>query len=754
MRLLCLLLLAIALPVSTVQAQGTYWTYDPAWEAPVDYYASTVGLLGQDLKNELHNIIRHDYFGAPGSLHRFVAYGDAPPALDRLDQAGPGPAPFAPWEINLVFDNINVLVTDTVDKNREHVWPASRQQLSPPRNDLGRDYADLHALRWILASTNSARSNLNFGGDRPDGTAGPSGAYWYPGDAHKGQVARMLFYMAVRYDGSEPNTENLTLVNGNPLAWNALHGDLEKLLQWHVENPPDAFELRRNHLIFSPTYVNEFGQTVTNNFYQGNRNPFIDNPDWAIEIFAGGSAANNSQIFVGDSPDADGSSSVTVDFGRVMVGSAPTSEDITVTKTGSDSTTFTISATGTTTNPTGSQAFAPGDQTLELTINSPSAATAGAKTGTVTIQNEALTSGGSGLGSQDANDTIAVTLTAVNKRSISNPAAPIDLGTVIVGGQVTPAGPASITSSGTNNTTTSVAVEMTAGPNIDGIEVVGGTGAAFVGSGRGEAISRTLGGTFLSAGDIVGSIQLPVSTLENGGLGLPGEGAYAPVSIAYTGTALDHAQPSFASDAALSTLDLDLGSFAPGSGFQTLGFDIFNRFATLGFTAALDIDGVTGSGDTTVLATDLLPVSGVAAGSNAAFLASLDTTDSGLFEAQYTIAVSDEDLPGGISLPSLTLNLSGYVAIAGDLNLDRSVDDDDLAVLQANLGQAGGWGDGDFSGTGTVSLYDAYLLFTNYGTSLPAPTSISPIPEPGSLALITLGSLMLLSRRRPASAHG
>ncbi|MCC5830182.1 MAG: endonuclease [Phycisphaeraceae bacterium] len=745
----CLLVLLAQVPASA----NTYWTYDPSWEAPTGYYDSAQGLLGQDLWDALHNIIRHDYFGSPGALHRFVPYGDAPPALDRLDQAGPGPAPFEPWELNLIFDNVNVLVTDPVSKQREHVWPASRQQLSPPRNDLGRDYADLHALRWIEASTNQARSNLNFGGFRADGSAGPSGVYWYPGEAHKGQVARMLFYMAVRYDGTEPDTVDLQIVNGNPAAWLGLHGDLESLIQWHIDDPPDAFELRRNHLIFSPTYVNEFGQTVTNNFYQGNRNPFIDNPQWAVELFAGGSENNDSQIYVGSQPNPDGSSSVHLDFGRVMQFSSPASQAVTVTKTGDDSTTFSIAASGTTTDPTGTQAFAPGSQTLELTVNAPSTSTTGNKNAMVTIDNTAATSAGPGLGSDDANDTITVSMTSVKKRTVVySGSTPVDLGTTIVGGAVTPVGDATLVSVGVNSNTTSVTVAMTSAPNSDGIAVVGGTGADLVGATNIDGVFRTLGGAFLTAGEKSGSVGLSLTTLENGGLGLPGEGAYPDTMIPYAGVALDHAQPSFSSGTDIGVLDLDLGSFAPGSGIQSLGLDIFNRMATLGYTAALDIDGVAGFGDTGHLYTDLIATPGIAAGDSAGFLVFFDTAAPGFFEAQYIIEVSDEDLPGGIVLPSLTLNLSGYVGIAGDANLDRSVDDLDLALLQANFGESGmNWSDGDFMADGRVGLRDAFLLFESYGYSVGTGSAAS-VPEPGTLFGMGLAALWILSHRRSRSA--
>lgn len=87
-------------------------------------------------------------------------------------------------------------------------------------------------------------------------------------------------------------------------------------------------------------------------------------------------------------------------------------------------------------------------------------------------------------------------------------------------------------------------------------------------------------------------------------------------------------------------------------------------------------------------------------------------------------------------------------ALLGDANLDGTVDDMDLAIIQANLGDPTktSWLDGNFSGS-SVSLYDAYLLFTNYGSSISPPT-VSAIPEPTSPALLGLGSMLLGARRK------
>jgi hypothetical protein len=72
-----------------------------------------------------------------------------------------------------------------------------------------------------------------------------------------------MFFMALRYDGMEENTENLQL-SDCPCACENTLGMLTDLLAWHQEDPVDVLEQERNEGICS--------------FYQNNRNPFIDFP--------------------------------------------------------------------------------------------------------------------------------------------------------------------------------------------------------------------------------------------------------------------------------------------------------------------------------------------------------------------------------------------------------------------------------------------------------------------------------------------
>lgn len=135
--------------------------------------------------------------------------------------------------------------------NTEHVYPQSR---------LSADDAvsDLHHLRSTDATVNSNRLNYPFVDG--NGTYQLIGETWFPGDEWKGDVARMILYLNIRYG------ETFDKV-----------GSLELFLKWNIEDPVSAFEEQRNNVIYAA---------------QGNRNPFIDNPYLATLTWGGNDAEN------------------------------------------------------------------------------------------------------------------------------------------------------------------------------------------------------------------------------------------------------------------------------------------------------------------------------------------------------------------------------------------------------------------------------------------------------------------------------
>lgn len=156
---------------------------------------------------------------------------------------------------------------NTGDWNREHVFPKS---LGTPDLGTSGPGADAHHLRPSDVSFNSQRGNKLFA--TGSGNAGDVSGNWYPGDEWKGDVARMMMYMYLRY-GSQCLPKNVAV--GSVVASDSNMVDL--LLEWNAQDPVSDLEKQRNNIV-----ANE----------QGNRNPFIDNPYLATVIWSGNEAEN------------------------------------------------------------------------------------------------------------------------------------------------------------------------------------------------------------------------------------------------------------------------------------------------------------------------------------------------------------------------------------------------------------------------------------------------------------------------------
>ncbi|MFT7899993.1 endonuclease [Tenacibaculum ascidiaceicola] len=157
--------------------------------------------------------------------------------------------------------------TQGADWNREHVYPRSLG--NPNLGDTGPG-ADAHHLRPSDIKFNSDRGNKLFAAG--SGNAGEVSGNWYPGDEWKGDVARMMMYMYLRY-GSQCLPKNVAV--GSVVASDSNMVSL--LLEWNTEDPVSDLEIQRNNVV-----ANE----------QGNRNPFIDNPYLATVIWSGSEAEN------------------------------------------------------------------------------------------------------------------------------------------------------------------------------------------------------------------------------------------------------------------------------------------------------------------------------------------------------------------------------------------------------------------------------------------------------------------------------
>ncbi|MBA6156690.1 endonuclease [Tenacibaculum sp. S7007] len=158
--------------------------------------------------------------------------------------------------------------TQNEDWNREHVYAKSLG--TPKFENTDTPGSDPHHLRASDVKMNSNRENKKFAAG--SGNAGDVSGNWYPGDEWKGDVARMMMYMYLRY-GSQCLPKNVAVGTANSSDANMIN----LLLEWNKEDPVSEFEKNRNNVIAND---------------QGNRNPIIDNPYLATLIWGGDTAEN------------------------------------------------------------------------------------------------------------------------------------------------------------------------------------------------------------------------------------------------------------------------------------------------------------------------------------------------------------------------------------------------------------------------------------------------------------------------------
>lgn len=505
----CALFFGVHTASSAVMADG--------YDAPSAYYVSATG-WGASLKHQLHNIIDHHQRYSYDSLRSILQVTDA-------DVDNPGHIILAYTRESLDVSRLGGSIPgwDSGNTwNREHTWPRSRGV-----DSSGPDNTDLHSLRPIRSSLNGSRGNLNFGGAYGSNTGRVSdgGTVWYPGDEDAGMVARQMMYMDVRYDGGESSTSDLTLVSGNPGSSGSQLGNLSRMLEWHYEVVPDAFERRRNDVIFDS--------------YQRNRNPFVDHPEYAWSIFV--DQANDTQLSFGGA-SADGGSLFDQDFGRVIVGATGvhTTAAVTLTKTGDDGVYYSVSTSGSATSDVlgRNHAFAmgrTGERVLNVGVDA-DLNTVGVYSGEVVVDNlDITTEGGMGRGGNDGDDIVEVSITVVEHSNASFEADRDEDVLVLDFGEVAAGQSASLDFSVFNYALTS----LTAGLDFDASSVtLNGDAGAFdldvpdfdaLGAGDSASWSASFGAGM--AGDYQGVVVFDFADEA-----LPGGAGGQTLTLALTGT--------------------------------------------------------------------------------------------------------------------------------------------------------------------------------------------------------------------------
>lgn len=262
---------------------------------PSGYYDAVNTSSASTLHDSLHAII--------DDHQRFPYTSSATDTWDILEEADENPAD--PSKIITIYRNATYTKEGggNSNYNREHTWPKSYG--FPDDGSSNYPYTDAHHLFLADSGYNSSRSNKPYaecdsgcsekittstnsrGGSASESNwttgSGATGS-WETWSERKGDAARALMYLAVRYEGgthsstgvSEPDlilTDNRSLIANSNTGDNlnvAYMGLRSTLIQWHKDDPVDDFERRHNEAV----YAN-----------QGNRNPFIDHPEYVRCVF-------------------------------------------------------------------------------------------------------------------------------------------------------------------------------------------------------------------------------------------------------------------------------------------------------------------------------------------------------------------------------------------------------------------------------------------------------------------------------------
>jgi len=237
------------------------------------YYSSTQNLWGSQLKSTLHDII-DDHTAYPYTSSSTDVWDILKNTDEDPDNSNNVILLYTGWSYAKADQNTG----DQNGWNREHVWAKAHGgfDTDPPAG------TDVHHLRPTDVTVNSKRGSLDFdnGGSLYTDDDGATGCLydtysWEPRDVEKGDVARMMYYMVVRYEGDDTSydLELVDYIPSNPPdppgSEEPLFGKQSSLYQWHQDDVVSDWERRRNDRIES---------------YQHNRNPFIDYPEFAARM--------------------------------------------------------------------------------------------------------------------------------------------------------------------------------------------------------------------------------------------------------------------------------------------------------------------------------------------------------------------------------------------------------------------------------------------------------------------------------------
>lgn len=252
-------------------------------QAPPGYYNPAAGLTGQPLLIALNGIINDHTSVTYNSLYTYFQLTDKKTDNTVWDMYSDNPAGTPPYVY--YYNSGDECGTYTAEGdcfNREHSWPKSwfGGEIMPM-------YSDLFHLYPTDGWVNNKRGNYSYGtvssaqwtsqnGSKVGNCSWPgfSGVVFEPIDAYKGDFARTYFYMSTRYYGEDSGWTGSDMTAGSQLKpWAKA-----MLLEWSSQDTVSQKEINRNNAVY---------------LIQGNRNPFIDNPHYAIDIWGPGAGSQD-----------------------------------------------------------------------------------------------------------------------------------------------------------------------------------------------------------------------------------------------------------------------------------------------------------------------------------------------------------------------------------------------------------------------------------------------------------------------------
>ena len=281
MKIKTLLIVGLLFSVANIFAQ-----------IPTGYYDGTAGLSGSALKTKLSSIISSGH-----QTKSYDALDDEYPNSDKdsyyekdgtvLDIYSENPTETDPYVYQFGVKKCGNYKIEGDCYNKEHIFPQGYFNKASPM------VSDIHHIVPTDGKVNGMRSNFPFGNVGSSvsytskngsklGTSNSvnySGKVFEPINEFKGDVARMIFYFATRYEAKLKDFDANDILTNTSFpgiqSW-----ELEVLKQWHTQDPVSQREIDRNNAAYT---------------YQGNRNPYIDHPVYVSAVWGGSTPVTDTE---------------------------------------------------------------------------------------------------------------------------------------------------------------------------------------------------------------------------------------------------------------------------------------------------------------------------------------------------------------------------------------------------------------------------------------------------------------------------